>query len=62
MLVFVAGLMVGGALGVIMLCLVTAAGEADRHMDECEYEIVPDKSNPDGTAEIQLPRRKNDDF
>ena len=40
MLVFVAGLMVGGALGVIMLCLVTAAGEADRHMDECEYEVI----------------------
>ncbi len=40
MLVFIAGLMVGGALGVIMMCLVTAAGEADRHMEECEYEVM----------------------
>ena len=62
MLVFIAGLMVGGALGVIMMCLVTAAGEADRHMEECEYEMMPGKSSPNDTAEIQLPRRKNDDF
>jgi len=36
MLLFISGLMVGGLLGVVMMCLMVAAGEADRRIERCE--------------------------
>ncbi len=40
MLLFIAGLMVGGVVGVVTMCLMVAAKEADRHLEECEYELM----------------------
>ena len=40
MLIFIADLMVGGIVGVVTMCLMVAAKEADRHLEECEYEIM----------------------
>ncbi len=34
MLLFLAGLMTGGTLGVVVMCLCAAAGNADRHLGE----------------------------
>jgi len=45
MLSFIAGLMIGGLIGVVTMCLMVAAKEADRHIEDCEYEAAPD-SNP----------------
>ena len=33
MLKFIAGLMIGGAVGVVMMCLMFVAKEADRHIE-----------------------------
>ena len=35
MLKFIAGLMIGGAVGVVMMCLMFVAKEADRHIENC---------------------------
>ncbi len=40
MLLFIAGLMVGGTMGVITMCLLIAGRESETHMYECEYEAV----------------------
>jgi len=37
--------MIGGLIGVVTMCLMVAAKEADRHIEDCEYEAAPD-SNP----------------
>jgi len=42
MLSFIAGLMIGGIIGVVTMCLMVAAKEADRHIEECEYEALKD--------------------
>lgn len=36
MLLFFCGMMVGGLLGIVLMCLMVAAGEADRHIERCE--------------------------
>ncbi len=33
MLIFIAGLMIGGAVGVVIMCLMLVAKEADRHIE-----------------------------
>ena len=33
MLIFIAGLMIGGAVGVVIMCLMFVAKEADRHIE-----------------------------
>lgn len=33
MLIFIAGLMIGGAMGVVVMCLMFTAKEADRHIE-----------------------------
>jgi len=43
MLMFIVGLIVGGILGVFVMCLVTAGKEADSHIEDCEFEIIADK-------------------
>ena len=40
MLEFVAGLLVGGVVGIITMCLMTAAKAADAHIEDCEYTTV----------------------
>ncbi len=35
MLKFIAGLIIGGAVGVVMMCLMFVAKEADRHIENC---------------------------
>ena len=40
MLAFVAGLMVGGVVGIITMCLMTAAKAADAHIEDCEYTVM----------------------
>ena len=45
MLVFTAGLMVGGIIGVFIMCIITVAGEAE-HPEECEYEVIEEYDHP----------------
>ncbi len=44
MLIFIAGLMVGGMVGVFTMCLMFAAKEADRHIEDYEYEAAQRES------------------
>jgi len=44
MLSFIAGLMVGGVVGVFTMCLMTVAKEADAHIEDCDYEIIEEKT------------------
>ena len=37
MLAFIIGLMVGGVIGIFVMCLLTAAKESDRHVEYEEY-------------------------
>lgn len=43
MLSFIAGLMVGGIVGVFTMCLMTVAKEADAHIEDCDYEVIEEK-------------------
>ena len=45
MLSFIAGLMVGGIVGVFTMCLMIVAKEADAHIEDCDYEIIEDKTD-----------------
>ena len=45
MLSFIAGLMVGGVVGVVTMCLMVAAKEADAHIEEYDYAISERKSD-----------------
>ena len=38
MLIFIAGLMIGGTMGVIVMCLMFTAKEADRHIESGSIE------------------------
>lgn len=40
MLKFIAGLMIGGAVGVVVMCLMFVAKEADRHIESIVHETV----------------------
>ena len=40
MLLFFAGLMVGGVVGVVTMCLMVAAKEADAHIEEFDYVVA----------------------
>ncbi len=52
MLLFIAGLMVGGIVGVLTMCLMFAAKEADAHLEECEYEVIDETAqNADSRGE-----------
>ncbi len=42
MLPFIVGLMIGGLIGVVIMCLMVAAKEADRHIKECEFNALKD--------------------
>ena len=46
MRLFIAGLMAGGIVGVIVMCLMNAAGMADQSLGECEYEIIEKDERP----------------
>lgn len=50
MLSFIAGLMVGGVVGVVTMCLMTVAKEADAHIEDCDYEVTKSR-----TDEARLP-------
>jgi hypothetical protein len=38
MLIFIAGLMVGGMIGVVMMCLLVAGRESEAHMVACDND------------------------
>jgi len=53
MLSFIAGLMIGGLIGVVTMCLMVAAKEADRHIEACEYEALSDDVPRDAKEAIE---------
>ena len=45
MLSFIAGLMIGGLIGVVTMWIMVAAKEADRHIEACECEAIEEHNN-----------------
>ena len=50
MLKFVAGLMIGGTMGVVIMCLMFVAKEADRHIEN--YTSGISRREETGTSEL----------
>lgn len=45
MLLLSIGIMLGGALGVFVMYLVTVGKEGDYHFEDAEYEIIEEKAD-----------------
>ena len=45
MLSFIAGIVLGGVVGLLMMCFVTIAKETDAQIEDCEYEVIHQKPN-----------------